>query len=165
MTTEQISKSSRTKEPSATDHQEIEWQFDAGDLESVEIWLDQHNLGSSGLVVAPESPLEITDTYYDTEDWRFYRAGYALGVRNTDGEVEATMKSLTPAEGSLRRRREISEPLSDDNQATLKKASGPAARVSRSCSEAPQIGTRKMCQSVRSRLTPRRYPWATRRPA
>ncbi|HYQ85380.1 MAG TPA: CYTH domain-containing protein, partial [Rubrobacter sp.] len=94
MTTHQGSKASRTKEISATDHQEIEWQFDAGDLESVEGWLDQHTSGSSGLVAAPESTLEITDTYYDTDDWRFYRAGYALRVRNSDGEVEATMKSL-----------------------------------------------------------------------
>jgi hypothetical protein len=122
MTTHQGSKVSRRKEISATDHQEIEWQFDAGDLESVGGWLDQHTSGSSGLVVAPESTVEITDTYYDTDDWRFYRAGYALRVRNTDGEVEATMKSLTPAEGSLRRRREISEPLSDDKPATLREA-------------------------------------------
>jgi triphosphatase len=131
MTTEQGSKSSRTKELSATDHQEIEWQFDVGDLESVEGWLDQHNAGSSGIVVAPEPTVEITDTYYDTGDWRFYRAGYALRVRNTDGEVEATMKSLTPAEGSRRRRREISEPLSDDNLATLKEAGGTVGGRSR----------------------------------
>jgi triphosphatase len=124
MTMGQRSKPSRTTELSATDHQEIEWQFDAADLEPVEAWLDQHERGSSGLVVAPESTMEITDTYYDTDDWRFYRAGYALRVRNTDSEVEATMKSLTPAEGSLRRRREISEPLEDDRPATLKKASG-----------------------------------------
>jgi triphosphatase len=101
MTTRLDSKSTRTKESSATDHQEIEWQFDADELESVEGWLDQHNSGSSGLVVAPESPLEITDTYCDTDDWRFYKSGYALRVRSTDGEIEATMKSLTPAEGSL----------------------------------------------------------------
>jgi triphosphatase len=124
MTTGQSSKPSRTEEPSATDHQEIEWQFDAGELESVEGWLGQHDSGSSHLVVAPESMVEITDTYYDTEDWRFYRSGYALRVRNTDGEVEATMKALTPAQDSLRRRREISEPLEDDKPATLKKASG-----------------------------------------
>src|SRR5215204_5062189 len=131
MTTGQSSRSSRAKEPSATDHQEIEWQFDASELEPVEGWLDQHNSGSPGLLIAPESTLEITDTYYDTEDWRFYRAGYALRVRNTDGAVEATMKSLTPAEGSLRMRREISEPLSDDNPATLRKASGPVGGRSR----------------------------------
>jgi triphosphatase len=124
MTTGQSSKSSRTKELSATDHQEIEWQFDAGDLEPVEGWLAQHDSGASGLLIAPESPVEITDTYYDTDDWRFYRAGYALRVRNTDGAVEATMKSLTPAEDSLRRRREISEPLEDDRPSTLKRAGG-----------------------------------------
>jgi len=110
---------------SATDHQEVEWHFDAGEFESVETWLGRHDSGASGLVVAPESTVEIADTYYDTYDWRFYRACYALRVRNTDGEVEATMKSLTPAEDSLRRRREISEPLEDDKPATLKKAAGP----------------------------------------
>src|ERR687898_2412137 len=125
MTTVRSSRSSRTKAPSATDHQEIEWQFDAGELERVEGWLDQHDSGTAGLLIAPESTVEITDTYYDTDDGRFYRAGYALRVRNTDGAVEATMKSLTPAEGSLRRRREISEPLEDDKPATLKQAEGP----------------------------------------
>src|ERR671910_2028365 len=128
MTTGQRSRSSRTKEPSATDHQEIEWQFDASELEPVEGWLDQHGSGSSALHIAPDSTIEITDTYYDTDDWRFYRAGYALRVRNTDGEVEATMKSLTPAEGGLRRRREISEPLKDDRPATLRKAHGPVGK-------------------------------------
>jgi inorganic triphosphatase YgiF len=131
MTTGQRSRSSRTKEPSATDHQEIEWQFDASDLESVAGWLDQHNSGSSDLVVAPESTVEITDTYYDTDDWRLYRAGYALRVRNTEGAVEATMKSLTPAEDSLRRRREISELLEDDRPSTLKQAGGAVGGRSR----------------------------------
>jgi triphosphatase len=119
------------KEPSATDHQEIEWQFDAGELESVEGWLDQHNSGSSGVLIAPESTVELTDTYYDTDDWRFYRAGYALRVRNTDGAVEATMKSLTPAVGSLRKRREISEPLGNDRRPTLKEAGGAVGGLSR----------------------------------
>ncbi|MDQ3863948.1 MAG: CHAD domain-containing protein [Actinomycetota bacterium] len=125
MTTGQGSKSSRTRESTATDHQEIEWQFDAGDLESVEGWLGRYDPGSSGLVVAPESTVEITDTYFDTDDWRFYRAGYVLRVRKTDGEVEATMKSLAPGEDSLRRRREISEPLEDDEPSALRKARGP----------------------------------------
>src|SRR5687768_2288149 len=139
MTAGRGGKSSRAEIPSATDHQEIEWQFDAGELESVEGWLGRQYSGSSGLIVAPESTLEITDTYYDTDDWRFYRAGYALRVRNTDGDVEATMKSLTPAEGSLRRRREISEPLSDDNLATLKVAGGAVGGRSRTL-----VGGREM---------------------
>lgn len=141
MTAGQGSESSRTKVSSATDHQEIEWQFDAGELESVEGWLGQQYSGSSGLIVAPESTLEITDTYYDTDDWRFYRAGYALRVRNTDGEVEATMKSLTPAEGGLRRRREISEPLEDDKPATLKEAGGLVGGRSRTL-----VGRRELHQ-------------------
>ena len=139
MTTGQSSRSSRTKEPSATDHQEIEWQFDASELEPVEGWLDQHDSGSSALRIAPDSTIEITDTYYDTDDWRFYRAGYALRVRNTDGAVEATMKSLTPAEGSLRRRREISESLEDDRPSTLKQAAGAVGRRTRTL-----VGGREM---------------------
>jgi triphosphatase len=131
MTAGQSSGSSRTKEPSATDHQETEWQFDARELESVGSWLDRHNSGSSGLIVAPESTVELKDTYYDTDDWRFYRAGYALRVRNADGAVEATMKSLTPADGSLRRRREITEPLSDDKPSTLTEARGAVGGRSR----------------------------------
>src|SRR5215210_1088637 len=141
MTAGRGGKSSRAEIPSATDHQEIEWQFDAGELEPVEGWLGRQYSGSSGLIVAPESTLEITDTYYDTDDWRFYRAGYALRVRNTDGEIEATMKSLTPAEGSLRRRREISEPLKDDKPATLTEAGGPVGGRCRAL-----VGRREMRQ-------------------
>src|SRR5215218_8716360 len=151
MTTGQGSRSSRTKGPSATDHQEIEWQFDAGELESVEVWLGQHYSGSSGLV-APEATVEITDTYYDTDDWRFYRAGYALRVRKTDDDVESTMKSLAPAEGSLRRRREISEPLKDDKPATLEKARGPVGERSRALLGERELRPLFRMQTRRQRL-------------
>jgi triphosphatase len=90
------------------DHQEIEWQFDAADLEPVESWLEEH---AFGLDVVSGETKELTDTYYDTEDWRLYRGGYALRVRRDGESAEATMKSLTLPEGALRRRREISEPL------------------------------------------------------
>jgi triphosphatase len=106
------------------DHQEVEWQFDAADLEPVEAWLRQHSSGS-GLVVEPESDEKVADTYYDSEDWRFYRAGYALRVRKAGGEVEATMKSISPARGNVRLRREISEPLANGRPTTLGKARGP----------------------------------------
>jgi CHAD domain-containing protein len=113
-----------------TDHQEVEWQFDVAEVEPVEGWLGHHSSGS-GLVVAPEPTEEITDAYYDTEDWRFYRAGYALRVRKSGGGVESTMKSLAPAEGNLRRRREISEPLKDEKPATLRKTPGPVGERAR----------------------------------
>jgi triphosphatase len=125
MSTGKGGKSSRTGRLCAADHQEIEWQFDAGDPGSVEDWLGERGPGSSGIVVVPEATVEITDTYLDTDDWRFYRAGYALRIREKDGEVEATMKSLAPAEGNLRTRREITEPLEDAGPATLKEAEGP----------------------------------------
>ena len=55
MTTKQVSKSSGTGEPRATDHREIEWQFDADELGPVEGWLGRHSSGSSGLAVVPDS--------------------------------------------------------------------------------------------------------------
>jgi triphosphatase len=105
------------------DHREVEWQFESADLDLVENWLEEHP-SVSGLAVVPEATRELLDTYYDTEDWRFYRAGYALRVRRDGESREATMKSLTPAEGALRRRREISEPL-EGNLSTPKGSSGP----------------------------------------
>jgi len=132
LTTGQRNIPTRAKEPPAADHQEVEWQFDADELEPVEDWLGRHSSGSSGPSVAPKPTIGITDSYYDTDDWRLYRAGYALRVRETDGgDVEATMKSLEPAEGSLRRRREISELLKDDKPATLGKARGPVGERAR----------------------------------
>jgi len=92
------------------DRQEIEWQLEAADLEPVESWLEEHP-SASGLDIVPGATKELTDTYYDTENWRLYRAGYALRVRRDGESAEATMKALAPAEGALRRRREISELL------------------------------------------------------
>ena len=93
------------------DHEEIEWQLEAVDLELVDNWLKEHPSGA-GVAVVRGRASELSDVYYDTDDWRFFRAGYALRLRNTDGErAEATMKARVPAEGGLRRRREISEPL------------------------------------------------------
>jgi inorganic triphosphatase YgiF len=92
------------------DHQEIEWQLEADDLESVSSWLEEHP-SASGLAVVPGATKELTDTYYDTEDWRLFRAGYALRLRRDGEGAEATMKAIASAEDALRRRREISEPL------------------------------------------------------
>ena len=112
------------------DHQEIEWQFEAADLEQVESWLEEHP-STSDLAIVPGSTKELTDTYYDTEDWRLYHAGYALRVRRDGTSAEATMKSLTPAENALRRRREISEPLKRGTEFP-KRARGPGGELLRS---------------------------------
>jgi inorganic triphosphatase YgiF len=104
-------------------HVEVEWQFDAGDLGSIEGWLRDLS-SASGPVAIPDRRSELVDVYFDTEDWRFYRAGYALRVRRDGESVEATMKCLTPAEDALRRRREISEPLEGGVEA-LRGTPGP----------------------------------------
>lgn len=114
------------KEDRGKDVQEVEWQFDADDLGRVEGWLGEESSGFE-LVVGPGSAEDLVDGYYDTEDWRLYRAGYALRLRDSGGGGEATMKSLAPSDGGPRRRREISEPLKDAEMGTLRKARGPVA--------------------------------------
>ena len=105
------------------DHQEVEWQFDAADLDAVEGWLEER---SSTPTAVRGKTKDLTDTYYDTEDWRFYRAGYALRVRRDGKRVEATMKALAPPEdGGLKKRREISEPLKNGGMKTLQRSRGP----------------------------------------
>lgn len=141
------------------DHYEVEWQFDAEDLDTVGAWLRQHSSGS-GLAVEPELVEEITDTYYDAEDWRFYRAGYALRVRKTDGEVEATMKSISPAEGEVRRRREITEPLDDGEPAALGRAPGPVGERARSL-----LGGRRALAMFEVRTSRRKFALLLEKPA
>ncbi|WP_166395469.1 CYTH domain-containing protein [Rubrobacter marinus] len=90
----------------------------------MEGWLGERAPGS-GLALGPGSTDDLVDGYYDTGDWRLYRAGYALRIREAEGGAEATMKSLATSDGGPRRRREISEPLKDAKVATLRAAKGP----------------------------------------
>jgi inorganic triphosphatase YgiF len=106
------------------DHEEVEWHFEIDQPHTIENWLREHPL-LSGFSVRPEAAKEPIDTYYDTEDWRFYRAGYALRVRRDGKNVEATMKSFSPAEDGVKRRREISAPLKRGDAKALLKARGP----------------------------------------
>ena len=109
------------------DHQEVEWQFDALDVRPVSRWLEGDAWGREPVVAAGETR-EIYDGYFDTGDWRIYRAGYALRLRRADGKrAEATMKRLASANGKtgLKRRREISEPLDAADPETLHGATGP----------------------------------------
>ena len=97
-----------------TEHQEVEWQFDANDLNAIERWLLARP-SDSGVAVSPSSTDNLTDTYYDTDDWRCHRVGYALRVRQHGDEIEVTLKafkSQTEIPG-LRSRREITQHLTD----------------------------------------------------
>jgi len=138
-------KKRRSGRPSGMDVQEVEWQFDAGDLELVEEWFEEYGSGS-GFSVAPGSTRELTDTYLDTEDWRLYRAGYALRVRRkgSNKTSELTMKSLAPAgdgSGGKVRRREISERVSNSNGGfpDLSKARGPVGERLRALTGSHEI--------------------------
>src|SRR5215218_2525620 len=136
------------------DHEEIEWQLEAVELAPVENWLNEHP-SAAGVDIVPGWARELSDVYYDTEDWRLYRAAYALRVRNTDGQsAEATMKALAPAEGGLRRRREISEPI--EGIETLKGIPGPVGeRVRRLAGTADlrplfEVRTRRRTYALRT---------------
>jgi CHAD domain-containing protein len=101
------------------DAQEIEWQFDALDLRPVLRWLDNaagRQDGDTVEVIASGNGVTQVDLYFETDDWRFHRAGYALRVRRIGRrrEVIATLKALDPvsvATPGLRTRRELSERL------------------------------------------------------
>ncbi len=110
-----------------SDHQEVEWQFDALDTRPVARWLERRSRRDTPKVAANETR-DLTDTYFDTADWRLYRAGCALRVRHKAGKgggYEATMKSLDSGGEGIRRRREISEPARSGEADALSEASGP----------------------------------------
>jgi CHAD domain-containing protein len=120
---------------------EIEWQFDAHDLRPVVRWLEARGPAaeSSG---APNGhalvaftalvPRQIVDTYIDTPDWRFHRAGLAVRVRVSNGSFEASLKTLEPAQDGLRERTEIRSPLASGEPAALLAADTRAGAWARS---------------------------------
>ena len=141
------------QEEQVLDHEEIEWQLEAVELALVENWLEEHPT-AAGVAIVPGPERELRDVYYDTEDWRLYRAGYKLRVRRDGQSAQATMKSLAPPEGSLRRQREISEPM--EGVKTLKGIPGPVGeRVRRLTGTADlrplfEVRTRRRTFALRS---------------
>jgi triphosphatase len=117
------------------DAQEVEWQFDAVDLRSVQRWLTEpegwRNDAGSVHVAAAGSRIQV-DLYLDTNDRRFHRAGYALRIRRLsrhgDRGGEAMLKALDPADSAapgLRKRRELSEQLVRADPLGLMRSDGP----------------------------------------
>ena len=102
----------------------MEWQLASTDLASVRRWLDEHG-HIDGLVLEPSSTLQILDTYFDTDDWRIHRAGFALRIRSEDGKSEATLKSLHSNSTAMADRRELSERLDSTHSESIAHAKGP----------------------------------------
>ncbi|MGH2556362.1 MAG: CHAD domain-containing protein [Actinomycetota bacterium] len=121
----------------AAEDKEIEWQFDAVDLRPVERWLDGWiarpsgesdggiELPGQGIRVTPAATRRLTDTYFDTDDWRLYRAGFTLRVREGGQKAEATLKSMVPAAEGMRRRTEVTEEFPAANLESLVRSEGP----------------------------------------
>ncbi|HEX5458755.1 MAG TPA: CHAD domain-containing protein [Steroidobacteraceae bacterium] len=103
---------------------EVEWQLTAPDLGAVRRWLERHSL-LDHVRIEPLPAQQLHDTYLDTEDWRVFRAGFALRLRDKDGHVEATLKGLRSAREDVADRREITEPLSTGTAKALIRATGP----------------------------------------
>lgn len=97
---------------------EREWQFDALDLRPVAAWVARAELVAvAGVAAVPAGETEQEDTYYDTDDWRLHRAGLSVRVRHKGSGDEATLKSQAAADGGLRDRLEITQPVRRRNGA------------------------------------------------
>jgi CHAD domain-containing protein len=134
---------------------EIEWQLDALDLRPVERWLAARTGPGAvepipGLSIVAGAPRRLVDAYVDSEDWRMGRAGYALRVRRRAGRAEATLKDLSSAAQGLRRRLEVTQPLSAAGLAGLDSAGEVGWRLQ------ALAGTRPLNQvlEVRTRRRP-----------
>lgn len=116
--------STQKHEPTHKDGREVEWQLASTDLASVRRWLDDHAT-IDGLVLEPQSTLQIFDTYFDTDDWRIFRAGFALRIRSGDGKSEVTLKSLHSNSAEKADRRELSETLESTESELIAQSKGP----------------------------------------
>jgi triphosphatase len=122
-----MSSSPHPDQPEARSHKdgrEVEWQLASTDLASVRRWLNDHGT-IDGLVLEPRSTLKLFDTYFDTDDWRIHRAGFALRIRSEDGKSEATLKSLRSNSGEMADRRELSEALQTTESDSIARSTGP----------------------------------------
>jgi CHAD domain-containing protein len=128
------------------DAAETEWQFDALDLRPVLRWLDDHDgrSGAEEFRVAPAGSANQIDLYLDTDDQRFYRAGYSLRIRrvNRRRHGEATLKALasgTSEVPGLRDRREVAQHLDDVDVDALQRSDGPVGERVRAVAGRKQL--------------------------
>jgi CHAD domain-containing protein len=112
---------------------EVEWQFDALDLRPVERFVAGGEVvvatpaGDTSIELLPLGAQQLVDTYVDTADWRIGRSGLVLRIRKKRAKHEATVKDTKPAVDGLRRRLEISEPLTNGTLAVARDG-GPVSR-------------------------------------
>ena len=141
---------------------EVEWQLTAPDLSAVRRWLDRH-ARLDELSIEPLPAQQLHDTYLDTEDWRVFRAGFALRLREKKkGQVEATLKGLRSARGDVADRREITEPVRESRAKALAHAAGPVGSRVRDVAGVKPLRTLFEVRTLRQRFAVRsRNPAAT----
>ena len=143
------------QEPGHKDEREVEWQLACTDLGAVRRWLADHGT-IDGLIVEPRSPLQIFDTYLDTDDWRIHRAGYALRIRSESGKSEATLKSLHSASTEMADRRELTEELHNPESESIRQSAGPVGTRVHAVSGAHPLVPLFMVRTARQRFAVRK---------
>ena len=90
-------------------HVEREYKFElppGGHLDSLAPALE-----ALGFTLEPEQFFEIDDTYLDTPDWWFFRAGQACRLRRVGKRIILIVKQLAPQVDGLAIRREVKQDL------------------------------------------------------
>jgi len=129
---------------------EIEWQLLAENLEPVLQWLAAHPK-AAGLNITPLPSQRLRDTYLDTADWRLFREGFALRIREREGTCEATLKGLHSTRDDLADRQEITEALADGPTALPRAVGAVGARLRDIAGTAP-LETLFRAETVRERF-------------
>jgi triphosphatase len=116
---------------------EIEWQFVPRDAAAFARWLARARFDDAWSVV-PAATQVLADAYFDSDDRRIARAGFAFRVRRVGSSVEATLKALRRAEDGVARRREITSRLTGATIAAVRASRGAVGtRLRRTVGSAP----------------------------
>lgn len=81
------------------------------------------------------------DQYLDTVDYRILRAGYACRIRERNGRLIATLKSLSPAQTELHVREELETPLEPGAGDPSSWPTGPARELALRLTEGAPLET------------------------
>lgn len=100
--------------PSPEQIQEVELKYKVTDNSQLPILLNTPSLGVYR--VGTFCSKKIVDAYFDSTDWVLAQAGYALRFRQSDDTAVVQLKSLTPPQGGIHNRLEISVPTSNPIQ-------------------------------------------------
>ena len=150
-----ISPAAMPTNPGQGDGREVEWQMACTDLPTVNRWLIEHGT-IGGLVIEPRPAVQIFDTYFDTEDWRINRAGFALRIRSASKKSEATLKSLHSASTEVADRRELNESLENFASESIRNSIGPVGTRVRAVSGARPLRPLFEVRTSRRRFAIRR---------